>query len=138
MSLALGSAQKLTEISQASNPKDALKSAVGDLSGIELYFNHILVAIYIRNEKTTGGIIRPTSNVQEDIYQGKVGLVLKKGPMAFRDDQDISFIGQNVNIDDWVVYRSSDGWQCQINGVNCRVVMDRNIRMRVKKPEELF
>lgn len=127
-------ARKTEELSKASDPKKAIIEAAGDLSGISLYSNHILVGTYIRPEKTGGGIIRPQSNVGEDQFQGKVGLVLKKGPLAFMDDE----AGQNIEIGDWSVYRVNDGWAVTINGTPCRVIQDIHIRMKLASPELVF
>jgi len=136
--MALASAQKIAELSQAKDPKDALLKAVGDLSQEEVFFNNILVATYIRNERTAGGIIRPQTNVREDEFQGKVGVVIKKGVQAFQDDDQISFDGQNVEVGDWVVYRVGDGFPCTINGIPCRMVTDRAIRMKLTQPDVVF
>ena len=69
------------------NTREELRSAVGDLSGVEVFNTQVLVAVYIRPEKTSGGIIRPDSVREEDKYQGKVGLLLKKGRTAFIDEE---------------------------------------------------
>ena len=74
-------------ISTAKDPKKAIPELVGNLDGIEVIGDMVLVGIYIRPEKTAGGIIRPTINKQEDVWQGKVGLVLKWGPDAFIDPE---------------------------------------------------
>jgi co-chaperonin GroES (HSP10) len=129
---------KTKELSQASDPKKALMDGVGDLSGIELFFNQILVAIYISPDKTKGGVYLPDSAVQEDIYQGKCGLVLMKGPMAFKDDAQTEFMGQDVEVGDWVAFRVGDTWQLTLNGISCRLITDRNIKMRVAKPGIIF
>ena len=47
----------------------------------------MLCAIYIAPEKTAGGIIRPQSNIDEDIHQGKVGLIVGVGPLAFQSQR---------------------------------------------------
>ncbi len=132
------SARKTNQLSLASDPKQALFDAVGDLTNYEVFHNQILVAVYVRPEKTSGGIIRPGSNVQEDEYQGKVGLVVKVGPTAFLDTDDESFQGQNINIGDWVVFRVGDGWQLTIRDTACRILTDRTIRMRIKTPGDIF
>lgn len=129
---------KIIALSQAADPKTALAAAIGDLSGIEVFHNQILVATYFRPEKTAGGIIRPQSNVKEDEYQGKVGLVMKLGPTAFMDGYDASFQGQSVSPGDWLVYRVGDGWQLTINGVPCRILTDRNVRLRVAHPDMAY
>lgn len=120
------------------DPAADLAAAVGDLSGVELFHNQILVATYKRPEKTAGGIFLTDNARKEDEYQGKVGLVLKKGPLAFVDDASVKFNGQDVAIGDWITYRASDGWALTINGVHCRMVEDSHIRMRVAAPDLVY
>jgi len=127
----------LEEIAKASDPKKVLMAKVGDLKDVELMTNRVLVAIYVAPEKTAGGIIRPTSQLKEDIFQGSVGLVLKKGPAAFEDDSRVNvyFYGQNAQVGEWVVFRPGDARRVQINGVDCRFVEDSLIDMVVADPE---
>jgi co-chaperonin GroES (HSP10) len=132
------SARKTQQLSMATDPKAALFEAVGDLDGYDIFHNQILIAIFVRPEKTVGGIIRPGNNVVEDEYQGKVGLVVKKGPSAFVDSDDEDFQGQNVAVGDWVVFRTGDGWQLNIRDTACRILTDRTVRMRVKNPGDIF
>src|SRR4249920_1322202 len=96
------SARNTVAISQATDAKQALFSAIGDLGNYEIFHNQILVAVYVAPEKTKGGIIRPGQSIKEDEYQGKVGLVVKIGPTAFLDSEDESFQGQKVSLGDWV------------------------------------
>src|SRR6266576_2723707 len=136
--MGVASARNTAQLSLATDPSKALLDAVGDLSGFDIFHNQILVAIYVRPEKTSGGIIRPGSNVQEDEYQGKVGLVVKVGPAAFLDSDDETFQGQSVKVGDWVVFRVGDGWQLTIRDTACRILTDRTIRMRIKTPGDIF
>lgn len=126
---------KLMEIAQANDPKKGILAAVGDLSSISLFSGRVLVGIYIAPEKTVGGIIRPNANVKEDVYQGSVGLVLKKGAMAFKDDGNTKFHDQDVQIGEWVAFRPGDAKRIQINGVDCRIVEDVTIDMVVESPD---
>jgi len=132
------SAPKTKALSEATDPKRALFEAVGDLSGIDVFHNQILLALYIRPEKTSGGIIRPGQNVVEDEYQGKVGLVVKIGPTAFVSSENTDFMNQNIQIGDWLIYRVGDGWPVMINGTACRMLTDRSVKMRTKTPEIIF
>lgn len=127
----------LEELAKASNPKLALKMKVGDLSKIELMSNRVLVAIYIAPEKTKGGIIRTTGSLKEDVFQATVGLVLKKGATAFRDEKETNtyFHGQDLQPGDWVVFRPGDARRVQINGVDCRFIEDTLIDMVIEDPE---
>lgn len=136
--MSVAAARNTAKLALASDSRQALLDAVGDLNGIELFHNQILVAIYVRPEKTAGGIIRPGTNVQEDEYQGKVGLVVKKGPSAFLDNDDEDFQGQNVTIGDWVVFRVGDGWQLTIRDTACRILTDRTVRMKIGNPGDIF
>jgi co-chaperonin GroES (HSP10) len=120
------------------DPREAIRDAIGDLSNVDIFFNWVLVAVYKRPEKTKSGIILTDDTRKEDEYQGKAGLVLKKGVQAFVDDANTSFQGQNVNVGDWVVIRPSDGWQVMINGVLCRMVQDVQVRLRIPSPDTAF
>ena len=124
--------------SRAKDPKQAILSTVGDLSSVELMFNTVLVAIYIRPETTSGGIIRPDSNVAEDLWQSKAGLVLKLGPDAFVDDLVNHFNGQKVEVGDWCAFRIGDTWQLSLNNVACRLIEDTHIKMKLSDPSVVF
>lgn len=126
---------KLMQIAQATDPKNAIQKGVGGLGNVSLLSGRVLVGIYIAPEKTAGGIYRPQSNVKEDLYQGCVGLVLKKGKLAFVDDDTRKFNGQNVAEGDWVTFRPGDAKRIQINGVDCRIVDDTVIDMVIDSPE---
>ena len=51
------------------DPKKALLDKVGDLSGIDVFGNDILVAVYKRPNKTKSGIILADSTLSEDKWQ---------------------------------------------------------------------
>lgn len=133
----MASVAVLERLSRAEDPKAALVSEVGDLSGVEIMSNRVLVAIYIAPEKMKSGLLRASQTIAEDIFQGVVGLVLKKGGMAFKDDDASKtyFYGQDANIGQWVVFRPGDAKRIQLNGVDCRFVEDIMIDMTVENPE---
>lgn len=122
----------------ASDAREGVLKAVGDLSGYEVMFNQILVGTYVRPERTAGGLYLTQQTLKEDEYQGKVGLVLKMGPTAFKDTDTLDFAGQKVSVGDWIVYRTGDAWQMNVNGTACRMLVDRNIRMKITNPEGIF
>jgi len=128
-------AAKLYEISMADDPKKGIMAAIGDISRVRHIFSgRVLIALYIAPEKTSGGIIRPDSNKKEDVFQSQVGLVIKKGAMAFKDDDSHQFHGQDIAVGDWVVFRPGDGKRIQINGVDCRWIEDTLIDAVVDDP----
>lgn len=128
----------IERIANADNPREAIAEAVGDLSDIDIAGDKVLIGTYIRPTKTAGGIIRPDMNIQEDVWQGKVGLVLKLGQDAFKDTPDFSFGGWFVDVGQWCVYKVGDAWSFNIRGCPCRLVRDVNIQMRIYDPTIVF
>jgi len=125
-------------MAHTTDPKTDLLKEIGDISDVEVFNNQVLVAIYIRPEQTLGGIILTNNIREEDMWQGKIGLVLKKGPSAFVDDSKNWFNGVDVEVNDWVVFRPSDGWGLTVNGNMCRLLDDTVIRGRVNHPDTVF
>jgi len=122
------------------DPKENIKKDIGDLSTVELFNNQVLVAVYVRPEKTKSGIYLTDKLREEDKFQGKVGLVLKLGASAFDDPNSQWFAGMDrlIAVDDWVVFRPSDGWSVTVNGVLCRILDDVNIRGRIQQPDQVW
>ena len=100
----------LRAIAQAANsdPKQALIASAGPLTDYEVFHNLVLVATYVPGEKI-GSIIVPDKTLAENRFQGKMGLVLKCGPLAFKDDENVKFGGISIEPHDWVLFRPSDG-----------------------------
>lgn len=136
--MTVASASKIEQISRSDDPKKAIIDAVGDLSGTKVAADLVLLGTFIRNEKTSGGIIRPKEVLQEDEFQGKVGVVLKTGPLAYGDWEDDAERGNMAELHTWVVYAIKDAWPVQINGTACRFVPYDKIRMQVPKPDMVF
>lgn len=131
----MSSTSAVFKLSAADDPKKAIQSALkGALDQISLLHSKVLVALYISPEKTKGGIIRPDSNVKEDVWQGMVGLVVKKGPIAFVDDETNRFGGADAAIGEWVAFTPGDGRRIQINGVDCRIIEDTQLMLKVSDP----
>jgi co-chaperonin GroES (HSP10) len=126
-----------TAYAHETEPKQKLLDELGDLSGVELWHNQVLCAIYVAPEKTAGGIIRPLSNVEEDIHQGKIGLIVKMGPRAFASDAKWQW-PDDVGEGDWVFYKVSDGWACTVNRVKCRMLEDVDVKGRAATPDQVW
>ena len=120
------------------DPKKELLKQVGNLNGIEIFNNQVLVAVYVRPEKTAGGIVLPDKHRDEDRNQGKIGLLIKKGPLAFVEEQKQWFAGAEIGLHDWILFRPSDGWAVTINGVRCRVLDDTYVRGKVAQPDQIW
>ena len=126
------------KMAHSQDPAQLIRSEVGNIEGIDVYHNLILIGVYTRPEKTAGGIILSERTKKEDVHQGVVGLVLKVGPMAFVDDGATKFHGQSLNVGDWCVFRPGDTHKVAINGVVCRLVEDSLIKLRVPHPDVVY
>ena len=119
------------------DPRAKLRTELGDLSGIELFHNQVLLAVYIRPQRTKSGLYLTDKHTDEDRFQSKIGLLVKKGPLAFEQDGSW-FTGLEFKEDDWLVFRPSDGWSITVNGVLCRIFDDINIKGRVPHPDAVW
>lgn len=126
------------EMMHSDNPKKDLLDELGNLKDVEIFHNQLLVAVYIRPEKTKGGILLSDQATKEDRYQSKVGLVVRMGPEAFVDDSQKWFKNFKVGLHDWVVYRPSDGWTVTVNGVLCRILDDTHVKGRIPHPDQVW
>lgn len=122
-------------ISKAHNPRQAILDFVGDLDGIEVMGDRVLVGIYMRPETSKGGIIRPDVNKVEDLWQGKVGLILKLGPNAFINPETGEKYEQALKEGDWGVFFVGDGKPMEVNGAACRLVKDVSFVAKIDNPE---
>lgn len=127
--------RKLEAISLASDPKQAIIDAIGDeIEHVDIPGGWVLVATYIAPEKTRGGIIIPGTSRPEDLWQGCLGLVIKRGPKAFQDDDLHKFDGWEAKVGEWVLFRFSSSWEQHFNGVSVRWVPDSEIKGTTDKP----
>ena len=120
------------------DPKQELFDKLGDLSDVEVFNNQIILATYVRPEKTKGGIIVTDNFRSEDLYQGKIGLLVAKGHSAFQEETGEWFGDSTFDLGDWLVFRPSDGWNITIHGVPCRILSDTQVKGRVKSPDSIF
>jgi len=131
---------RLRDIAAQADPKKALLQSLGDLSHWEIFHNLVMVATYIEPETTPGGIIKPDRTLAESRFQGKVGLVVKLGPLAFKDDNIAKFGGVTIKEGDWVFYNAGDGFELysvehqKSDGTCCRLFEDTRIKGRVADP----
>lgn len=119
----------------AENPADTICNKVGDLSDLMLTGVQVLIGTYVRPKKTQGGIILTDKVIDEDLYQGKVGLVLKVAPGAFEDGPDAKFYGYKAKVGDWIFYRGADSWSLSVRGQHCRILEDVHVRGSVPEPD---
>lgn len=137
-----GKKSNIERLADAENPAAqiaVMKEIVGDLSKIEVMGSRLLVGIYIEPSKRNFSgkeFFLAKDTLKESVYQGTVGVVLKTGKSAFKDDADnkVFFHGQEAKEGDWVAFRAGDAKRCQIKGIDCRFVEDTLIDMIVADP----
>lgn len=122
------------------DPKEALMKKVGSVDEMEVFHNHILVAVYIAPQQMASGLWRPDSSIEEDRHQSKVGLVLAMGPKAFKSDEKWTW-PEDMAVGDWVYFRPSDGWGCTVNSDRenlCRMLVDDDVKGRLQHPDQVW
>lgn len=122
--------------------KDAVLAQVGDLDGYSVLGTNILVATYIKPRLTAGGIIMTDKSVDEDRWQGKVGLVLKMGDEAFKYTYTAGGAYENVGskpeVGQYISFHTSDAREIGIRGVSCKIIDASLIRMVVPRPDDIY
>jgi co-chaperonin GroES (HSP10) len=129
---------KMTEIAETIGPRDkVLLAALGKYwkKDFTVLHSQVLVAGYICSSRTAGGIIRTDRTIEEDKWQGNIGLVIGLGKGAFKDDGVAQFHGDRLKIGEWVLVNPADGLSMHINQVPCRLFQDTRILMKVTNPE---
>ena len=152
------SVRKLSDIAEAiGKGKDArtvLVDALGkeNIDQFEPFHNLILIATWVTPPKMMKGpdgtmvkFLLSDKTQQEDRFQGKVGLVLKVGPTAFKGKTPESFGGVTVKPGDWVMYKPSDAHEFyfvdkkhSLDGASARLIEDTLVMGRVADPESIF
>lgn len=146
--MSVTSVRRLSEIAEkisaGSDARQVLIDAIGQkaIDDCEPAYDYIMIATYIRSEKTKGGIIIGGDKTRaEDRFQGKVGLVLKCGPMVDSEKYPGPF-ATPIKIGDWITYRPSDAneffFTQGLDGVSARVISQSLLLKRIKDPEAIF
>lgn len=98
----------------------------------------ILVAHYIEPEVTQGGIIKVSKTVDESRYQGKIGLIVKLGSMAFKYYGQYKLEGVKPKVGDWVLYFPNDGKEFFYNNYSMRSLSSDLVHGVIANPDVLY
>lgn len=124
------------------DPKQDIINDVKDLvHGFRPMADRVLLVMYERGKqnstgevRTKGGLIIPNvkaGSLNEDQYQGKVGLVVAIGDLAFEEDADHKW-GARPQVGDWVMIQVGNSSSFDIPGPRrARMVRDVQIEMIV-------
>jgi len=124
------------EVVHERDPRGEIMEAVGPYLGdIEPLGASVMVVVYERPDRTKGGILLADSTREEDLYQGKVGLVVKLGNLAFVEDEQHVWGAVRPKLGDWVCYRVGDTFPFIVGKRTCRFVQDVNVRAILHRPD---
>lgn len=129
---------ELAQFASVEDQKTEILRKLGDLDHVKIYGSDILVAIYVQPEKTAGGIIRIDKSIDEDRWQGKVGLLLKTGPTAFKYDGSYNWEGDKPEVGNWIFMRVNDGWDIDIKGIACRIIDSDFVKGAISDPTLIY
>jgi co-chaperonin GroES (HSP10) len=129
---AIGKMRAIAE--DITDPKQVLLKALGKHQTTVLH-SQVLVAGYVRPARTASGLWLTDKTIEEDRFQGNIGMVIALGKGAFKDDAVAKFHGDKLEVGDWVMYVPADGIALFINEVPCRLFSDTRILMKVTNPE---
>ena len=93
----------------------------------------LLIAIAKVDEKTKGGVIMPDQLVSSEQTASIVGVVLKQGPDAYKDEGKFP-TGPWCKEGDFVIFRSYSGTRFEIDGVEFRLINDDTVEATVDDP----
>lgn len=127
------------KINHEVDPRQKILDELGDISGLKITNNNVLVAVYQRPTTTMlGGKTFYVADkvMDEDRYQSKVGMIVAHGPTAFNDPTGEWFQGVEYKLHDWIVTPASAAYSMMVHGVMCRLVPDTSIKMKVDIPND--
>jgi hypothetical protein len=67
--------------------KRQIMQALGSSEDLEIFGSNVLVAVYVRPDRTARGFYMGSKKQIEDIYNGKAVMIIKCGPDAFKGDE---------------------------------------------------
>jgi len=95
----------------------------------------ILVAVPKADEKTKGGIIKPKEAMHIEEIGTIIGLVLRMGDMAYRDDGKRKFpTGAWCKEGDYIMMRSYSGTRFVVSGTEFRLINDDTVEAVIEDP----
>ena len=101
----------------------------------------VLVAKPPSMDRTAGGIFRTDKGMDEDRWQGKVGLVIKLGHDAFKYHPrypQYDWEGPKADVGQWVHFFSSDAREIGFAGMVCAYIWDSDILGIASDPESVW
>ena len=93
----------------------------------------MLIALPKVSTKTEGGIYKPTDAIQMEEVGGIVGLVIKAGDLAYKDETKFP-TGPWCEVGDYVIMRSYSGTRMKVAGQEFRLINDDTVEAVISDP----
>jgi len=93
----------------------------------------ILITLPEIEEKTEGGIIKPSDSRHEESIATVVGWVMSMGPDAYANYARFPS-GPYCQVGDWVVFRAFSGTRIKVHGKEFRLINDDTVEAVVEDP----
>ena len=143
----------LSKLGSPEQQKAEIFKSLGNLNQYEMLDEEVLLAIYAKPNVLSAGLRQDgtkyelvgTDNdaIEASRYQGKIGLLVKKGPAAFQvRPNGQPYDGLVPEVGDWLVSRASDGREIWLKDIKatgneyvcCRRIHWNLVGMRVADP----
>jgi|TARA_R110002126_G_scaffold50535_9_gene139146 co-chaperonin GroES (HSP10) len=98
----------------------------------------ILVLPYKGKGKTEGGVFIPDAAVEREALATVCALVLKVGPLAYKDTEKFGESGAWCKEQDWVIFGRYAGSRFRIDGGEVRLLNDDEILARINDPADIL
>ena len=102
----------------------------------------ILILPYKGKKQTKGGLHLPDEHVDREALATVCGLVLKVGPLAYKDASKFDYtIGHSrawCKQGDWVIFGRYAGARFRIDGGEVRLLNDDEILATIDNPEDII
>ena len=93
----------------------------------------ILIALPEIEEKTEGGIIKPSESRYEESIATVAGWVMSMGPDAYANYGRFPS-GPYCQVGDWVIFRAFSGTRIKVHGKEFRLINDDTVEAVVEDP----
>lgn len=94
----------------------------------------LLIYVPELKSQTKGGILLPEQSLAREKTASIVGLLLVKGPDAYRDPEKF-MSGPYADEGDWIMFHSYAGTRFRVHGKEYRLINDDTVEAVVRAPD---
>tara|TARA_R110000787_G_scaffold106186_1_gene213809 strand:+ start:453 stop:869 length:417 start_codon:yes stop_codon:yes gene_type:complete len=126
----------------ASTPQEPQENETQDIPTLEKLPEptgwRILVLPYRGKGRTEGGVFIPDAAVEREALATVCALVLKVGPLAYKDQDKFGESGAWCKEQDWVIFGRYAGSRFKIEGGEVRLLNDDEVLAKINDPADIL